>query len=343
MIWSKGDAAAPGGPPRAARAPAEYAPAALPERQPALATYLPTGLGGFAAGAAAIVLVLAAVLTVGLYEPTFAAVERAAGQRFGRTVASLEACFDPRATLSLASWLSHVALLGGSAVALAVRSMRRHRRDDFNGRYRAWGWLAGLLVAASFATQVPVGRVVGACVSEASGIAFGPAGFGWWVALSGSLVVGVSLWAVLPLHERLATAVWLAAGLVAWGGCAAAMWLGATRPVPQGLAPAAWTAGCGLVAIAMLAAARSVIREVKGLAAQPARKGRAAQATPVRTEAGGDAEPREEEQDAAAWSAEEAATDYTDGSDGDEEREPRHLSKAERKRLKKLARMGRAA
>jgi hypothetical protein len=44
-----------------------------------------------------------------------------------------------------------------ATVALVVRAMRRHRRDDYRGRYRAWGWLAGLLVGAtSLATHAEV-------------------------------------------------------------------------------------------------------------------------------------------------------------------------------------------
>lgn len=327
------------------RQPADYAPAALPERQPAVATLIPTGMGRFAACAACIVLGLAAVLALGLYEPALTAVERAAGPRFARSIATVQACVDPRATLSLVTWLAHTLLLSGAAIALSVRSMRRHRHDERRGRFRAWGWLAFLLVAASCATQVPVGRLMGSLVSEATGITFGPAGFGWWVAIAGTLLSVVSLWAVLPLYERAATALWLTAGLGAWGGCAAAIWAGATRGVNPGLAPAAWTAGCGLIAIAMLAAARSVIREARGEAGSQTKAARPKPPAADRPVAVATNRAVEDGQSGdEAWPSETGdGTDYTDGSEFDEERETRHLSKAERKRLKKLARMSRAA
>jgi len=328
------------------RGPVDYAPAALPERQPAIAMLVPTGLGGLTACAAVVVLGLAAMLAAGLYEPALAAASRAAGPRFARSIAVLAACVDPRATLSLATWLSHLLLLGGAAVALAVGSMRRHRRDDRRGRHRAWGWMACLLVAASCATQVPLGRLAGTLASEATGLTFGPAGLGWWVTIAGALLSVVSLWAVLPLYERGATALWMTAGLAAWGVCSAAMWLGTTRSVHPGIAPGAWTAGCGLVAIAMLAAARSVIREARGEAAARARAGASKAPAAADRPDGRATEPEadDERSDGDGWSSESTdATVYTDGSEFDQDQDTRHLSKAERKRLKKLARMSRAA
>lgn len=331
----------------ARRSMAEYSPEALPERQPAIATLLPTGLGGLALAAAAIAVVLGAALAVGGHEPLLAAAGRAAGPRFARTMAAVRDCFDPRSALSLAGWLAHLLLFAAAAVALVVRFMRRHRRDDYRGRYRAWGWLAGLLVMASLAAQVPVGRVVGGFVAEATGVMLGPQGCGWWLILSGTLLGAVSLWAVLPLHERLATALWLAAGLTAWAASAACAWLGDGRDLLTIVMHATWAAGSGLVALAVLAAARSVIREVRGEAgrdakprrqtepARPQQPARAAAANPWPTDhAGGEAA---DEADDVGYTAAE----YTDGSDDD--RSLRHLSKAERKRLRKLARLNRAA
>jgi hypothetical protein len=342
MVWSRDTASPSGGRAAAARTPAEYDPVALPERQPAVATLLPTHLGRLAAWAVGIAVAIAAVVAPGLHAPTFSALGRAAGPRFARTVAAAAACFDASSMLSLAGWLSQALLMVAAAVALVVRFMRRHRRDDFAGRYRAWGWLAGLFVAASCSAQTPVGRVVGTFMTEATGVAFGPAGSGWWVAIAATLLGGVSLWAVLPLHERAATALWLASGLMAWGVSAAAAWFSALQGVHPGVAPAAWAAGSGLLAIAMLVAARSVIREVRGEAKAAAPKPQAATARPLPIKQAADQD--DEPQESPGWGSDTCeATGYTDGSDADEDRDTRHLSKAERKRLKKLARMNRVA
>jgi len=128
---------------------AEYSPEATPERQPAVATLMPTGLGGFSLAAMGIITMVAAVIAIGVYEPGFAAAGRAVGGRFARSVAGLRACVDAQTAASISGWLAQMLLVTAAIVALVVRLMRRHRRDDYRGRYRAWGWLAGLLMIAS--------------------------------------------------------------------------------------------------------------------------------------------------------------------------------------------------
>lgn len=333
------------------RSMAEYAAEALPERQPAIATFLPAGIGGLAAAATVIMVVLAGALVLGGYEPILASVGRVAGGRFAQTIRALGACVDPRSAMSLAGWLSQLSLATAAAVAIVVRGMRRHRRDDYRGRYRAWGWLAALLMGATCAAQFPLGRLVGLFFTEATGVEFGPQGFGWWVVVATLLLGSVSAWAVLPLHERLATSAWLSAGLVSWAVSTTCTWLGAGRDALAIAAQASWVVGSGLMTIAVLAAARSVILEVRGESArrQQPRKPAESSAATARAAAVKNSEPdpwpesgSNELETADAEDESGYTGDFTDGSD-DEERPSRHLSKAERKRLKKLARMNRVA
>jgi hypothetical protein len=283
---------------------------------------------------------MAAAWTVAAAEPVFGRPLLVPAGRFAHTLQAAAACFDPRGMQSLAGWLAQVSLGLATAVALIVRLMRRHRRDDYNGRYRAWGWLAGLFVITACAGVVPVGRLVGAAVADATGIAFGPGGSGWWVALAATAYGTVALWAVLPLHERGATALWLTLALACWGIAAGCAWMGGRDTVVIA-GHAAWTCGAALAAVAMLAAARSVIREVRGQC-RPAR----VRAVPSRTE-----QPvrqpetelaAEDEPDFVAVAGDVAADGEDSGGLDGAEPEHRHLSKAERKRLKKLARMNRA-
>ena len=44
---------------------------------------------------------------------------------------------------SLACWFSSLLLLAAAVAALLVYSVRRHRTDDYRGRYRVWFWAAG--------------------------------------------------------------------------------------------------------------------------------------------------------------------------------------------------------
>jgi hypothetical protein len=165
----------------------------------------------------------------------------------------------------------------------------------------------------------------------------------------------VSLWAVLPLHERVGTAIWMGLSLAAWSASAALGWIGGGREVAVVSAGACWTLGSALAAVAMLTAARSVIREVRGQSGTVAER----TAKPKESQSQGRraAEPTADEDEGrrggndrtmvagsvAGLTADDDETLFTDGSDADGDREMRHLSKSERKRLKKLARMQRAA
>jgi hypothetical protein len=195
---------------------------------------------------------------------------------------------------------------------------------------------------------VPLGPLFGAAMSDASGIAFGPGGIGWWIAVATVAYAAVSLWAVLPLHERAATAFWLTLSLSAWSASAACTWLGRGRELLAIAAQASWSLGGGLAAVAMLAAARSVIREVRGqcrpATARSDRRKQAAAGVATKERAVDRSAADEELPDFTADPADDPSDDSGDGSfvDGSEQ-EQRHLSKAERKRLKKLARMNRVA
>ena len=158
-----------------------------------------------------------------------------------------------------------------------------------------------------------------------------------------TILGGVSLWAVLPLHERLATTLWLSAGLAAWAGSAACAWFEGEGKALAIAAQATWSLGTAAVAIATLAAARSVIREVRGEAAGTAGQGKRAEKGAISSRQSVDAGADDGVGPIPFEPDESVPVDYTDGSEAEDERDTRHLSKAERKRLRKLARMNRVA
>jgi hypothetical protein len=83
-------------------------------------------------------LLLAGTAVIAGLETAYAwAAERAAA---GATVA---AALDIGAKGSLAGWFSSLLLLAASVGALLVYTIRRHRTDDYQGRYRVWRWAAG--------------------------------------------------------------------------------------------------------------------------------------------------------------------------------------------------------
>jgi hypothetical protein len=330
-----------------------YDDEAHPERHPAVATRLPVAAGRFVAVTLGIIAACGGAIAVAVSGPLFGRPLVSGGGRFARTLGVIASAFDPQAGLSVQVWLAELLLLAAAVVAGSVRLMRRHRRDDYKGRFRAWGWLAWLLAAAAWAGMVPLGPLVGSFMSDATGITLGPNGIGWWVAAAALAFAVVLPWAVLPLRERGATLAWTLLAMVAWSAAAAMPWAAAAGwfggdARGMVLAQAAWVAGSGLVLIAMLAAARSVIREVRGECAAPVvrRPKRTGVAVPTATddtdgrgaESADDGESAEEYQhdDEEIEAGDDRGDhDFVDGSESGN----RRLSKAERKRLRKLARM----
>ena len=339
LPWRRAGAAAAG---RGPRPPGAYAPEALPERQPSLAALVPTSLGRFVATVTIVVVLTAAVIGAGLYEPlTGRSLVPVTSPRFAAAVDGLRRCVDLRRSGTLGGWIGQLGLLAAAVGALVVRQLRRQRLDDRRGRSAAWGWLAVLFLITSCAGMLPLGSVYTGLLSGMTGMPLAADGQGWWILSAGSAYTIVFLWAVLPLYERAGTAVWLGLSLAAWacaGGCA---WFVEVVPQRAAVGQAAWIAGSACAAIAMLAAVRSVVREVRGLARGPA--------TGAGRGRGGRAEPPESTrpQAAAVDPTPEATppTEYIDGDSGEDgfETDGRPLSKSERKRLRKLARMSRAA
>ena len=334
---------------REPRRPFDYSPEARPERQGALATILPTRPSRLGVALAGIVVVTATTLILGGWPAAIETVGRLAGARFTRTVAVLRELVDLRG-LILGSWLAQMFLLGAASVALSIRGMRRHRKDGRYGRSRAWLAMALVLFTASLAGTLPIGKLVSTFLVEATGRSFGPEGLGWWVAIAGSVTGIVTLWILLPLHQRLVPGFWLILGLAGWSAAAAVPWLGAGRDDLALGAGGAWVVGAAAMFAAMLTAARGVIREVRGEIKAPpvgagqggerASKGVKAEAAKPQAKAVEPVfEPVDTDDDGAPQSAAEGSeTGYTDGSDAEDEYASRPLSKAEKKRLRKMGR-----
>jgi hypothetical protein len=330
-----------------------YDEAARPERHPALATRLPVSASRLLLAILTVLVVFGGAIGLAVSGPLLGRPLIPQGGRFARTLAVVAGAFDPRGVMPVQVWLAELALLAAAAVAGSVRFMRRHRRDDYKGRFRAWGWLAAMLAVAAWAGAVPLGPMLSALASDASGLVLGPDGIGWWLGLATAALAIVIPWAVLPLRERGATAFWMTLAVAAWSVAAATPWAGPwvggeARAVILG--QAAWSAGAGLMLIAMLAAARSVIREVRGQCGPVRVRPPRAPQPDVAADQDEAAEPSAEAaSEEAAWdeSGEHEAGGYEsdddDGSGGDfvdgSEQGQRRLSKAERKRLRKLARM----
>jgi hypothetical protein len=128
---------------------------------------------------------------------------------------------DVTARGSLASWFSAVVLCSSALGSLLVYLIRRHRMDDYRGRYRWWLWLAPLLLIVSVNAGTGLHHALSGLLTTLSGAEIAVGGKGWWLLAYGAVFLPVAVQLAVELwRSRLAT-MYLWASLVAYGVAAA--------------------------------------------------------------------------------------------------------------------------
>ena len=271
----------------------------------------------------------------------------AVAQTLGRNTT---APLDFAAPGSLASWMAAVLLLVISVVCLLVYSIRRHRIDDFRGRYRVWRMaaLAGAVLSINSVTGLH--RVLADAAAHYTSWWMLRDGAVWWLVAVGVPVTWLLVRALGDVREcRLAAAALTTA--VAAYVAALASYLGWLPVALSALGEPLVTGGLTLVGhwlalVAAMAYARYVVLDAQGLITHARSSGPASSGEPTTTAASATT-PDDEPEPANA----QRQTEWVDGrqpeSDRYDDEEPdrrgRKLSKSERKRLRKLKAQNRAA
>lgn len=314
----------------------------VPRRKRALLTTLAAGLG-VAAGAEALSHFAASIAS---FLPGISA-----------------QAVDSQLAGGLAAWTSAVALLLVAALARITYSLRRHRVDDFRGRYRVWRWIGWAAMLASVNAVVHAHEFVSRVAVAATGWSLTAGGAEWWLIPLTVPAVWIAVRLVAELAEArgalamtfLAVACYgvAAAGALGWAPAVLGSWADLlTRSLPL--------AGHVLALAGLMMFARYVVLDVQGLIEHKPRASsserQAAKAAKAAAKATAKAKAKEEKTPATtpapaaksndrpgtthAWrdADEEASDDEEDENDG------QYISKSERKRLRKLQqRQSRAA
>jgi len=316
----------------------------VPRRKRALLVTLAGGLG-VAAGAAALAHFAA---------PVAAALPGVAAEHVGQQLAG-----------GVVAWTSAIALVLSAALARIIYSLRRHRVDDFRGRYRVWRWIGWAAVLASVNAVVQVHDLVARLAVGGAGWSLTATGAEWWLVP----IVAVATWIAVRLTGELAESRSSLAAFVAAATCYAAAAAGALGWSPSVLG--AWSgaltlslplAGHILALASLMLFARYVVLDVQGLidhkprasadrqaarAEKAAAKAAAKQARQAK-EAAGDSPatlPAARTNDRPGMSrSADRDVDHDDQDEEDGAESVHGLSKSERKRLRKLQqRQSRAA
>jgi hypothetical protein len=269
---------------------------------------------------------------------------------------------------SMADWVTAVVLLLATATCLLIYSIRRHRIDDYRGRYRVWFAASVACLVLSANSVAGLHNLLAQTLGHCTGWTALRSGAAWWLILAGPPLAWITVRAFFDLKEcRLAAS--LIAGAFACYAIAAASYFGfipAAEPRMETLLEGVSVLlGHWLVLAAATTYARYVVLDAQGLIARqagsakrrtekPTAKSETQQAskTPatVLSVAGYSRaktlqiQPAKTPADSKSWiDGSRPERESYDDADDDDSSGPSRLSKSERKRLRKLKAQNRAA
>ena len=161
-----------------------YGDALFLAEQPTLLDLVPRRLIAFVLVFLALSLLIAGLEALYAWMPALAGDlgHAAAGQR---TVTF--AALDLAGKGSLAAWFSSLLLLAASLVAVLVYTVRRHRMDDYPGRYRVWLWAALCWFLAATDTAASLHEGFRDLMTAVTGTPLLGDGSIWWMIAYGLL------------------------------------------------------------------------------------------------------------------------------------------------------------
>jgi hypothetical protein len=282
------------------------------------------------------------------------------------------AALELSASDGLGAWLAAIVWIAASAVSLITYSIRRHRIDDYRGRYRVWFMAALVCIAASANSVAGMHQIAADVLGNLTGWTALRDGAVWWLILAGVPIGWIALRALMDMRECRVAAVLLVSAIACYAMSAVA-YLGLARmgdlQMQTIAAGAALFMGHWLALASVVSYARFVVLDAQGLivvrhraAAKRAAKTESSKSAaapaaiaamkPVAPISSAPAISRATLQtakfpaDSSQWvdgsRPERSRFDHDDEED-DSSDDERKLSKADRKRLRKLKAQGRAA
>jgi hypothetical protein len=274
---------------------------------------------------------------------------------------------------SIAAWVAAVVVFWASVTCLLIYSIRRHRIDDFRGRYRVWlgASLACLLLSANSVTGMH--QVIAHALSHIVGWTALRDGAVWWLAVAGAPLAWIGVRMLLDVRECRLAGVFVLGAIT----CYAASAVSHFGVIPQSdsetasiITGATLLFGHWLLFASTITYARFVILDAQGLVAvrklaekqlksqqKDARRGKtASEATTFESKpsvlsvvnyarekaAQSDADDEDRWVDGRRPERKKYSS-YGEGDDDEESSSDSKLSKSDRKRLRKLKSQNRAA
>ncbi|MFA8017781.1 hypothetical protein [Bremerella cremea] len=169
---------------------------------------------------------------------------------------------------SLGTYLSAGALFVGAMIAFLTYRIRRHRLDDYRGRYRCWLWFAALLLFASVDFMLDFRSDVARGLEAVTRVRLLGKTEGWWIVVWSVAYGSMALRAILEVRQSIGTLIvgLLGATLIFLGMAVQLDLLLVPGNMPVELAcHAAQLTGVGLLMASLVQYARFVWMDAQGL------------------------------------------------------------------------------
>ncbi len=277
------------------------------------------------------------------------------------------AAFDLTGVGGIAAWLSGVVLALSSVTCLLIYTLRRHRIDDFQGRYRIWMAAAIGCAILSVESVAPVHRMLSAAAAYHTGWTGLRSHAAWWLGLAVLPLAWIGLRAWLDARESRLSAVSLGVAFTCYGVATASfLGLGAEVAPPSEVMITAGAALVGhwMLLVGVVSYGRFVVLDAQGLI--PVSRGRQTDFKSGKVAKDREVKDVASHSDAATSNSplhafresrssvpkvDSKSTQWVDGtepvSEGYDEEDgnynSRKLNKADRKKLRKLKARDRAA
>ena len=326
-----------------------YTSGASPENQSHVTDFVPQRLRSLT-----ICVLLGAALVAGLL-----ALSRYADVWASAIGAESVVVLKATGTGTLVAWFSSVLLGLAGLLSVLLYSLRKHRIDDYRGRYKVWLWAAAGWVVLSIDHVAPLHKLLVRGMTHVTGWTALPDGAVWWIA---ACALAFLLFGIRAIRDLAESPIALVAALLAIFGWSAAVathlgwWQWATAETAVLVTAGAAMGGHLMLCTALAAYARHVILDAQGfLPVKPNRRRDTCDDNqsshvgvgPTHKNSKPSARKRRTDladEPLASKKLDRAkVTDWVDGSqqeddlyDGESSGGRRKLSKSERKRLRKL-------
>jgi len=138
-------------------------------------------------------------------------------QHFHQQDDAVAATFALTGSGNLASWFASLLLLSAVVGSLQVYLLRRHKLDDYRGRYRIWLVVAAWSAIASLDASSGLHRLLDLVARRLPASGMLASADGWWLLIASGLTGILGLRLLLEMRRTLVSVVFMSIALIGYG------------------------------------------------------------------------------------------------------------------------------